>query len=367
LFHPIIVDLHENGRLIADLLPKTKIVVTTPELMLALANGYVVTKVYWIYNYEQSTDLFKEYFRDHLKDKLEASGMPKWVDSDLKWREFADYHMDELGIDLERDKMVSNPSRKTGAKLLCNSLWGKFGERFHPFAFKVFKVGADDHILNNLENKWFKGDIDITFRKYNGLKTHVAQVWKNNAVDTVEHRVKNHQGRVNIALASMITAHARCRLWKELNKLGERVLYHDTDSIIYERRPNEYNIPDGRYLGEWECETGGLPITKFVSTGPKCYSYVVRNRDGTVKSSTKVKGITLNAHNSTLVGFEAMKSLVTKSVDEIATKCLSFKYDRQHGTMITKNIIKKFKQVTEKGAIVGDVIYPFGYENFVRQ
>lgn len=57
------------------------------------------------------------------------------------------------------------------------------------------------------------------------------------------------------------------------DKLGARVLYHDTDSIIYENRLGAFNIPDGRYLGEWECETGGSPIIKFVSIGPKCYAY----------------------------------------------------------------------------------------------
>lgn len=60
-----------------------------------------------------------------------------------------------------------------------------------------------------------------------------------------------------------------------MNKLGDRVLYHDTDSIIYEYNRNLYNIPEGRYLGEWECETGGNPIIKFTSIGPKSYAYVV--------------------------------------------------------------------------------------------
>lgn len=58
----------------------------------------------------------------------------------------------------------------------------------------------------------------------------------------------------------MITSWARVVLTEQLLKLGDRVLYHDTDSIVYEHRPGEYDIPEGYYLGEWEDETPGKVI-----------------------------------------------------------------------------------------------------------
>lgn len=109
--------------------------------------------------------------------------------------------------------------------------------------------------------------------------------------------------RIWLAGAVFVTANARTRLLKEMTPLGDRVLYHDTDSIIYEHDPEKYNIPEGRYLGEWECETGGIPIVKFVSIGPKCYAYVTA--DG--KTVCKVKGVTLNSHNDAILNYESMK------------------------------------------------------------
>ena len=359
LFHPVLVSVSDEGRLVADLKPKEKLVVPTPELHLALKHGYKITKVHWWYDFDQSTDMFRSYFRTFLKDKLDASGVPKWVQTAEDWEEFARYHREELGIELNREEMISNPSRKTGAKVLCNSLWGKFAERKKSHNFVVFDVNSQNDAIYGLERKWIDGDIDISYRRYNGNNTQMCMVY--NTPNVGKEAMALHLHRTNIALASMVTSHARCRLWKELHKLGKRVLYHDTDSIIYEHSPHDYNIPLGRYLGEWEDETGGLPITKFVSTGPKCYSYVVRKPDGSVKSCTKAKGLTLNSHNAKLIHFESMKQLVVGDIDSIAANALLFKYNRNEGTMVTRNILKLFRKTYNKGRIdpTDWTVYPF--------
>lgn len=367
LHHPILVDLNEKGRLVADLLPKTQKVIATPELHLALQNGYKVTKVYWLYSYKSSTELFKNYFRQFVKAKLQASGVPKWVRTDADWEEYRKYHSEELGIELRREDMVANAAKKTGAKLLCNSLWGKFGENSEHSTWKRFMIEEQSEAIMAIENQWIDGEIDIMYRKYSKDNVALAMIYKYNAALPLDSFTqKKRRCQKNIAMAAMITSHARCRLWKELNKLGERVLYHDTDSIIYEHRPGEYNIPVGKYLGEWECETGGKPIVKFVSTGPKCYSYVVDNGDGTMKSDTKVKGITLHHNNSQLINFDAMKALVTGEEEQILTQCVSFQYDQRNGTMVTSDVCKIFKQTYEKGDIMADyMVRPFGWQKFL--
>ena len=367
MHHPILVDFNETtGRLMADLLPKTKLVVPTPELHLALDHGYVVTKVYWYYEFDSSTELFKPYFRKFLKAKLEASGVPDWVQSDTDWLEFERYHREELGIQLQRDLMQPNAAKKTGAKLLCNSLWGKFGERSRRHVWQMFRVGQEDDGIMRLENAWIDGDINISYRKYSGDNQSVGMIYTHTKQLPASHIYRRlERGHRNIALASMITSHARCRLWTELNKLGERVLYHDTDSIIYEYNPNLYNIPLGRYLGEWEDETDGDPIVQFVSTGPKCYSYTVRRADGSLKKDTKIKGITLHHDNAQLIGFDSMKALALGENDKIYTKCLTFKYDLLKGSMVTQNVIKQFKQTYEKGFINHKLrVFPFGWNLF---
>ena len=371
LHHPVLVDLDPvTGRLLADLKPRVKIVLCTPELKLALENGYVITRVYWWYHFESSTELFKDYFRKFVKNKLDASGVPGWANTPEALDEFVQYHHNELGIELNPAEMQKNNAKKSNAKILCNSLWGKFGERTKPSQWTVFNVGEHDDEVLAFENKWFDGKIDVSFRKYNSERSQIGMVYTHAKDLHEEHRTaREKRGKVNIALAAMVTAHARCRLWTELNKLGDRVLYHDTDSIIYTYEPDKYNIPIGKYLGEWEPENPGWKITRFVSTGPKCYSYIKTNDKGDYGQETKIKGVTLNSHNSGLVHFESMKELLVGDLENIETKCTMFNYDRNKGTMITRETLKLLKMTYAKGEIDETTwkVYPFGHELFVGQ
>ena len=68
----------------------------------------------------------------------------------------------------------------------------------------------------------------------------------------------------NIFIAAFTTSYARMKLYTEMDKLGERVLYHDTDSIIY-TSDGTNDPPLGNYLGEFTDELNGEIITSFVS------------------------------------------------------------------------------------------------------
>ena len=61
----------------------------------------------------------------------------------------------------------------------------------------------------------------------------------------------------------------------ELNRLQDRVLYFDTDSIIYLTRENDAYEPEtGVYLGKFTNELDKDEyITEFVCAGPKNYEY----------------------------------------------------------------------------------------------
>ena len=51
--------------------------------------------------------------------------------------------------------------------------------------------------------------------------------------------------KTNIFIASFTTALARLKLYDELEKLGEQVLYYDTDSIIYTWKEGQPFVPTG--------------------------------------------------------------------------------------------------------------------------
>ena len=361
LHHPIIVNVDEkSNKLLAQLKPLHKVVVPTPELHLALKNGYVVTRVYFWYKFQSSTELFKPYFREFIKTKLIASGKPHWLQTDADKTLFENYHAQDLGINIKVEELRKNPAQKTGAKLLCNSLWGKFGERIESSKWELFSVGEHNDKIINIEKKWIENKLDVTHRRMTNNNKHMVMAYK--YID--QQAGFKYQGAHsrNIALASMITSHARCRLWTELNKLGDRVLYHDTDSIIYEHRPDMYNIPEGKFLGEWECETGGVPITHFVSTGPKCYSYKTSDGDAV----TKVKGFSLNSKNAALINYNTMKQLVLGQISGVIAETLQFAYAVDKGDVTVNKIEKFYKNTYEKGFIDKNSwkVYPFGWTNF---
>ncbi|KAG5875837.1 hypothetical protein JTB14_016429 [Gonioctena quinquepunctata] len=104
---------------------------------------------------------------------------------------------------------------------------------------------------------------------------------------------------VNAVLAAYTTAQARLKLYSYLGKLDNRVLYHDTDSVIYISRLGANEVPLGSFLGEMTDELveygEGSFITDFVSGGPKLYAYhghpMLKNKTVGI---IKMEGITLN-------------------------------------------------------------------------
>ncbi len=78
----------------------------------------------------------------------------------------------------------------------------------------------------------------------------------------------------NCVIGAFVTAQARLKLLSELNKLGDRVLYYDTDSIIYIHIEGLYNPSLGNFLGDFTNELiDNESIVEFASGGPKNYAY----------------------------------------------------------------------------------------------
>jgi hypothetical protein len=71
--------------------------------------------------------------------------------------------------------------------------------------------------------------------------------------------------------------------------LGERVLYFDADSIIYQHDDFQFNPTIINNLGGWTDELSG-DITKYMSGDPKNNAYETPGG----KSVCKFKGLTLN-------------------------------------------------------------------------
>lgn len=76
--------------------------------------------------------------------------------------------------------------------------------------------------------------------------------------------------KTNVVIAAFTTAYARLKLYDVLDQLQERVLYYDTDSIIFVSKPDDPEPPIGPYLGELTDELKGG------GTSPRSYRVVQR-------------------------------------------------------------------------------------------
>ena len=102
----------------------------------------------------------------------------------------------------------------------------------------------------------------------------------------------------NEVIGAYVTAGARIHLYSFLDKLQEKAIYTDTDSVIFiqpgqEKKPTL--IETGDNLGKMQSELKKDEIiVEVVCAGPKNYAYKTYNSaTGESKTVCKVTGITL--------------------------------------------------------------------------
>ena len=181
---------------------------------------------------------------------------------------------------------------------MLNSFWGKFGQRPNQTQVttctkpsEFFQIITDDRqVIHRIEIA-------------NERMVEIFHSFQE-ACDPV-------QTKVNIFIACFTTSYARLKVYNALDILQERVLYMDTDSVIYTQKPTELTIPTGNYLGEFTNELDdGDHITEFVAAGPKNYAYITKQG----KKCCKVRGFTLNERGQKILHFASMKDLVLNEI-----------------------------------------------------
>ena len=111
---------------------------------------------------------------------------------------------------------------------------------------------------------------------------------------------------LNVFVASFTTCWAHSRLYEALRLLGKRVLYFDTDSVIFLEDTDDPDQPQpirGDYLGEFTNELDDDDyIVEFLSVGPKNYGY--KTKKGKVEC--KVRGFRLNSEGKTQLNYDVI-------------------------------------------------------------
>ena len=375
LFHPVLPYRSGNKllfplcRTCADTLPENDCQCTdsdrtihgtycTPELEKAVQMGYIITCIHEVYHWDTTTQynpesmkdgLFSGYINLFLTLKQQASG---WPDNIPKQKYIEDMLTKE-GLTLDPASIEVNPALRSLAKLLLNSLWGKFAQGDN----KPQSTFIDGENLDKFYQLMFSDSINVkNFQIINESLIHVQ--W-----DHKDHSVPDSKTS-NIFLATFTTCWARLRLYTILQMVGERALYYDTDSMIYVNKPGLSAPPVGQLLGELKSELReGEFITEFVSGGPKNYAYLTNLG----AEECKVKGFTLNYTNAQKIHFNTIKDMILsqKPLEQRITTTNPTQITRQkdHSYVYNTSQNKTYKLVYTKRKVNWQTYHtlPYGY------
>ena len=138
---------------------------------------------------------------------------------------------------MDPNKIEHNPGLHSIGKLALNSFYGKFGQRtdmkevqfinqyekLYSILVDVTKISKNCHLLNN----------DMIMMEYKQSK-----------------EFKELSNKTNVIILAFCSAYAHIKLWKMMNRLGNCVMNHDMDSIIYTYKLQEWIPPTGEYLSD---------------------------------------------------------------------------------------------------------------------
>jgi hypothetical protein len=195
----------------------------SPELDLSLAEGYTVTKVYRVLNYERSDDtIFKQYIRQFQVVKLESSELPSEIrNNEEALKKFIAECKERFGIELDINKLVANKALSKIGKLMCNNAWGKFAQ---SCSYHQTEIIDDPSLLHaRLEDK--RIDV-VSLDQLSADQIIVTSVPRHEYVESGAHN--------NIVVSMWTTAMARIKLYQAMKEIlnvpQATLLYCDTVS-----------------------------------------------------------------------------------------------------------------------------------------
>jgi G:T-mismatch repair DNA endonuclease (very short patch repair protein) len=336
----------------------------TNELEVALNMGYTLLKIYEVLNWRENSgenSMFSTYINTFLQMKAEASGYPSHVISEVDKKNFIENYARKEGVTLNMDKIEKNPGLRSIAKLALNSFYGKFGQRVN---MKKCLFVTHPHQLYQMLTDCSKSIKDF----------HIINEEMMAIEYTHSEEFQTMDPKTNVIIAAFCTSWARLKLFHVMNTLGKRVLYHDTDSIIYSQSPHEFSPETGEHLGQLTdelackeigctgCETGHW-IIEFISCGPKNYAYKLN----TGELFCKVRGFSLNFSASHIVNLNSMKEALhcwknklTKS-DMITVKTMILR-NKLQAIVYSKQVPKHYGVVYNKRIVLDNYeTVPYGY------
>ena len=247
---------------------------------------------------------------------------------------FKDYVTKMYNLRLEYDK--GHPLNLI-AKLLMNSLYGKFGMKLEKTVFEMFDTSnpIENELLNEMLETYGMGVQD--FIKIDNKLLTVRNSVLNGVYYNDDGLDDNYHGPdVNIAIAAAVTAGGR--MWMTLLKNNPKfnLFYSDTDSAVVDAPLDDALV--GPMLGQFKLE---CVIQRAVFLAPKVYGFITD--DGT--EVIKVKGVkTELIDNLNLISLENL--LVLDSSRELSQE--KWIKNFQNGDITIKDIAYTLKITSNK-------------------
>lgn len=350
LYHPVLpvmIEVDGYKKCVYSLDPIVKGTYTSPELQLAVRKGYVITKVYRVHRYKAAYSKWGEFMKILYLSKMRNST----VVGDDEWKErLMKIYKEEFDMDVDYDEGVweKNDVLKLASKGPLNSAWGKHAESVDHDTTLVMSRYDDQGcfqfhsnvVRNHYNVSSFTCVGDLTIFKYTENREYVKPKLKNSYLPA----------------AVFVPSYGRLLLYNDLDKLGERVIMCDTDSLIYTKAGGP-PLVTGDSLGKLEKEPGN--IVEFVALAPK--SYGLGYDDGS--TIFKTKGVCLKRGSKEFLNFDKAKEMV---LDGVVVSIPQMRFDYSYGngmkTIMYEKIVK-FDVNSLKGPydVESHKVFPFGF------
>jgi hypothetical protein len=252
------------------------------------------------------------------------------------------------------------------AKLLMNSLYGKFGMKMESTEVMVFDVSNEvgKTCFKETFDLWSESVIDLVeVDNYIILIRQTLMAFNYNEEQDMFHGLD-----INIAIATAITSYARIHMSKFKNYLNFNLYYSDTDSIVIDSPlPNEMV---GNNLGQVKLEhIINKAIFLALAKGTKVYA--LEDEDGTI--TIKIKGVKKEVTEE--IGLDMFEYLLVKDSSKEFKQFKWFKKILQ-GEITIDQVAYTLKATSNKRMAIYQNINgldiftgtrPYNYDNIIDQ
>lgn len=229
MFHPVLVVWDETAKkCIGSLQPIRYGVFTSVEFKKALEKGYELVELHRLDMYKARPGLWNDFIKDlYVLKMANSEATPA---AEVQTQLCAAYTA-KFGADMGTAISKSFPSwgfnaaKRQVFKIILNSVWGKHCQRPVMSQMQVIDnhdFAAYDGLLNNVMDNCVQLDSFI-------------EVGNNLIVRSTPQGHTTHPNLHDSYLPAglFVPAYGRLMLYAQLEKLGQRALYNDTDSVIY--------------------------------------------------------------------------------------------------------------------------------------